>query len=255
MDDDSWRRRSEAGGSARAAFERRAARRQSKTRQNAQGTLLRGAIIVVVGMALTQQGGWSAAGWGLIAVGVLSTAYRLWIAPSHITAWTTGATGEERVGPLLDTLEARGWFILHDRRVPGARENIDHIAIGPAGVVVVETMNYQGDVRMRDRELRIGGRRVDFFGQVERQIAAVERAVESDKVIGVVTILRGDFPWRSRPESGRIRVVPLHELLLAVSTAPHVLSRDEIERIARLAESRLVPAIRGFDKPPSTIDI
>lgn len=180
----------------------------------------------------------------MIVGGMLTTIERLIGMPARVRAWETGATGEERVGPLLETLEGRGWFILHDRRIPGARENIDHLAIGPAGVVVVETKNYRGAVRMRDGELRVGGRRVDFFGQAERQITAVERAVESDKVIGLVTLIRGDFPWRSRPTSGRIRVVPLSELLLAVSTAPHVLSRSDVERMARLAESRLLPAAR-----------
>lgn len=252
-DDDSWRRRSKAGRSARASFQRRAAQHRAKIRRNTPFILLRGAVLVVVGLGLAPQGAWSAFGWALVAVGVLWTAAALWVEPSGITAWGTGATGEERVGPLLETLEERGWYILHDRRVPGARENIDHIAIGPAGVVVVETKNYRGDVRMRDGVLRVGGRRVGFFAQVERQIIAVARALESDQVTGVVTILRGDFPLRSRPETGRIRVVPLHELLLAVSTAPHVLSRADIERLVRLAESRLVPAaVEPSDEGPTS---
>ncbi len=201
---------------------------------------------MAIGLVLIWQSGtWALAGWGLVAVGVLSTATRLWIAPSHVTAWTTGASGEELVGPLLETLAERGWFILHDRRVPGARENIDHLAIGPAGIVVVETKSYKGDIRMRDGVLRVNGRRVDFFAQVERQIAAVERALESDQVIGIVTVLRADFPWRSRPQSGRVRVVPLSELPLAVTMAPHVITHHEVERLARLAESNLAPAAEG----------
>jgi hypothetical protein len=244
-DDDSWRRHSAAGSSARAAFQRRAARHREKTRQNRPAILLRGAAFVVVGLVLaTQQGTLPLAGWSLVAVGVLFTAASLWVAPSHVTAWSTGATGEERVGPLLETLQERGWFILHDRRVPGARENIDHLAIGPAGIVVVETKSYKGDIRMRDGVLRINGRRVEFFAQVERQIAAVERALETDKVVGVITVLRADFPWRSRPKSGRIQVVPLSELLLAVTTAPHVISRDDVARLARLGEQHLAPAVK-----------
>jgi hypothetical protein len=244
-DDESRRRHSAPGASARAAFVRRSARHKATTRRNAPAILLGGAAVAVVGLVLVAQGGtWGLAGWVLIAVGVLSTATRLLVAPSHVTAWTTGASGEERVGPLLDTLEDRGWFILHDRRMPGARENIDHVAIGPAGVVVVETKSYTGDVRMRDGVLRVNGRRVDFFAQVERQMAAVEQTIESDKVVGVVTVLRADFPWRSRPKSGRVQVIPLSELLLAVTTAPHVLSREDVERMTRLAETRLAPAVR-----------
>lgn len=239
-----WRRRSVPGASARDQFTRRAARHRSEVEDRRTTIAFIGMGAVIAGMFVLAIPNMAPFGIVMIVGGMLTTIERLIGMPARVRAWETGATGEERVGPLLETLEGRGWFILHDRRIPGARENIDHLAIGPAGVVVVETKNYRGAVRMRDGELRVGGRRVDFFGQAERQITAVERAVESDKVIGLVTLIRGDFPWRSRPTSGRIRVVPLSELLLAVSTAPHVLSRSDVERMARLAESRLLPAAR-----------
>jgi hypothetical protein len=56
--------------------------------------------------------------------------------------WDLGAAGEEETARILSALERRGWTILHDRRIPGSRANLDHIAIGPRGqVVVVDSKN------------------------------------------------------------------------------------------------------------------
>ena len=41
--------------------------------------------------------------------------------------------------------------MLHDRRIPGSRANIDHVVIGPAGVFVVDAKNYHGRIKIRDR--------------------------------------------------------------------------------------------------------
>jgi Nuclease-related domain len=52
-----------------------------------------------------------------------------------------GYFGERIVAEHLEGLKAQGWRILHD--VPGSADgrsfNVDHIAVGPAGVFVIET--------------------------------------------------------------------------------------------------------------------
>lgn len=48
--------------------------------------------------------------------------------PQHVAAWKAGADGERRVGERLDRwAQASGGFVLHDRRIPGSKANIDHI--------------------------------------------------------------------------------------------------------------------------------
>ena len=39
-----------------------------------------------------------------------------------------------------------GIVVLHDRRIPRSRANIDHIAIAPSGVWVIDTKRYKGKV-------------------------------------------------------------------------------------------------------------
>ncbi len=53
-----------------------------------------------------------------------------------------GYRGERHVAEQLQPLTSQGWLIFHDVPVShenGGQENIDHVVIGPRGIVVVET--------------------------------------------------------------------------------------------------------------------
>jgi len=86
-----------------------------------------GLSLVVGGLAAM------AAGWGL----------RFRPSP-EASAWRRGAAGERRTARLLDPLERQGWAVLHDLAVPGSRANLDHLAIGPGGVFVIDSKQYRG---------------------------------------------------------------------------------------------------------------
>jgi hypothetical protein len=65
-----------------------------------------------------------------------------------------GYLAEEKVGGILDALAAHGWLTVHDAST--GRGNIDHIAIGPGGVLTIETKSARGRVspsRIRRRWL------------------------------------------------------------------------------------------------------
>ena len=51
-----------------------------------------------------------------------------------------------RLEALLDPAEV---VLLHDRRIPRSRANIDHIAVAPSGVTVVDAKAVKGKVRVR----------------------------------------------------------------------------------------------------------
>lgn len=70
------------------------------------------------------------------------------------TAWDTGALGEELLGGRLNELASENLLVLHDRRIPGTRANIDHLAVTPSGIYVIDAKKYQGRPRLR----RDGGR-------------------------------------------------------------------------------------------------
>ncbi|WP_189925979.1 nuclease-related domain-containing protein [Kitasatospora xanthocidica] len=51
--------------------------------------------------------------------------------------WEQGARGEEETARILAPLLRDGWTILHDRGLVDSRANLDHIAVGPGGQIVV----------------------------------------------------------------------------------------------------------------------
>jgi len=58
--------------------------------------------------------------------------------------WARGAAGEERVAAILAKHLHASVVVLHDRRIPGTRANIDHIAVAPSGVWVIDAERYKG---------------------------------------------------------------------------------------------------------------
>ena len=107
-----------AGASARAEYERRQARDESRRRA---------------------------------VFGPLAPVVRLIAGPKPSTeAWGRGAAGEERVGHWLDeAVHGRG-MVLHDRALPHGRANIDHLAVVASGIWVIDTKHFRGRLERRD---------------------------------------------------------------------------------------------------------
>ena len=127
--------------------------------------------------------------------------------PQSIQAWKTGAKGEEGVGANLDKLAAEYEFIvLHDRKIPGSRANIDHIAITGSGVYVIDAKNYRGLITAErkggvfssePKQLRIDGRdQTKLVDGVKRQVSIVKDFLTeigtTIPVIGFLYFYRGE---------------------------------------------------------------
>jgi hypothetical protein len=81
-------------------------------------------------------------------------------------AWSVGAEGERLVAAAIDSVARYGWTALHDLHWPGRpKANLDHVAIGPGGVILIDAKNWSGDVVVGDGKLRQNG--YDRTGQVE----------------------------------------------------------------------------------------
>ena len=74
-------------------------------------------------------------------------------------------------------------LVLHDRRMPGSRANLDHIAVASSGVYVIDAKRYRGKVEVirpliGKSQLRIAGRdRTKLVSGLAKQVTAVEAAV------------------------------------------------------------------------------
>ncbi|GAA1904803.1 nuclease-related domain-containing protein [Lapillicoccus jejuensis] len=71
-------------------------------------------------------------------------------------AFARGAVGERLVAETLAPLTVDGWTVLHDRCVPHLG-NLDHLAVGPGGVVVLDAKHWSSAVTVT-RGLRAGSR-------------------------------------------------------------------------------------------------
>src|SRR5205814_6722740 len=69
--------------------------------------------------------------------------------PQSTVAWAQGSRGERLLGEYLEKIQdERVVIVLHDRRIPGTRANIDHIAITRAGTIwAIDAKNYSGKVQ------------------------------------------------------------------------------------------------------------
>ena len=115
--------------------------------------------------------------------------------PVTIEAWRHGAGGEITTARELARLLRRTEVIvIHDRRIPGrGRANIDHLAVGPGGITVIDTKSSHGRVQLatvgvihRREQLLVNGRdRTRQLDSMDRQIAAVTRALNRHGVQGV----------------------------------------------------------------------
>lgn len=125
---------------------------------------------------------------------------------SSTNVWQQGAIGEAKVGKILDALRGPEFAVLHDRRVPRSRANIDHIVVTSAAIWVIDTKRYIGKRPERYVEggllvqgaagLKVGGRKRDaLLDGVLKQCALVEKAVSgSVPVRGMLCFVDADWP-------------------------------------------------------------
>lgn len=103
---------------------------------------------------------------------------RLQSAPTSEANWGNGAAGEEALAVHL-AKTCPDVIVLHDRRMPRSRANLDHIAVTPSGVFVIDAKRYQGKIEIRkpflgDARLFIKGRdRTKLVEGLARQREAV----------------------------------------------------------------------------------
>lgn len=170
-------------------------------------------------------------GWAVVVVAALAVAVRAPATDTRLVAaavaavalavawvrrprpdperWLRGAAGEVATAVILDRLSRR-WVVLHDRRLPGTRANVDHLVIGPRGVWVIDSKAYRAPLRAGWRSVKAGDHRVDTGP------AAWEAEIVADRLdvdVRVLVVIHGTgLPRRGRRVGG-VRVVPSDALL------------------------------------------
>jgi hypothetical protein len=212
----------EAGASARHVFEQKHRRRDERIDQR----------------------------WGA-AAGVVKFLSR---EPQSTKAWARGSEGERRLATLLAKDLGEKAVLLHDRRIPESKANIDHVAVAPSGIWIIDAKNYKGKVEQRDtggpfksdQRLYVNNRdRTQLVTGLARQINAVLEAIEDIDVPIDAALCFVDAEWGffSKPfQQGGVWVTWPKRLCEKIA-APGPLSSDDVMRIGEKLTSSLPPSV------------
>jgi Nuclease-related domain len=230
------------GASAQAEYRRRRAAEWAawtRTLPCRAGLVL--AAGVGVGVLAAQLAPPLASPAGLLVAAVLAWALRFRVSP-ETSAWRRGAAGERRTARLLDRLQQRGWVVLHDLAIPGSAANIDHLAIGPGGVVVIDSKQYRGRLQLSPDGLLWHGRHPLSLtlhrARWEADQADEVLGVADVRVAAVVAVHGAHVPWGRVVASG-VTVVPASRVPDLLRALPPILSAEQVAWLADRAR-------RGF---------
>lgn len=107
--------------------------------------------------------------------------------PHSTRAWAVGAEGERTLAAALDAGLSSSAIVLHSRKVPNTRGDIDHLIVASSGVWIVDAKNYAGKPDLRDVggfrtpnfRLYVNGRdRTKLLDNFEWQVPAVRAALD-----------------------------------------------------------------------------
>lgn len=133
--------------------------------------------------------------------------------PQTTRSWGVGTEGERAVGRLLDARAAADFIVLHDRRIPGTKTNLDHIVVTHDAVFVIDTKRYRGRVEMRnwgnilfpDRRLYVAGRDKSKLVQAASRQAGIVKQTLNEAgrtgcpVVPVLCFVESDWSLLPRP--------------------------------------------------------
>jgi hypothetical protein len=233
------------GASAQAQYRRRrAAEWAAWTRSlpwRAAAILAAGAGVGVLAARLAPR---LAGPAGLLVAAALGLVLRFRVSADTL-AWRRGATGERRTARLLGRLERHGWAVLHDLAIPGSAANIDHLLIGPGGVVVIDSKQYRGRLRLDQDGLLWHGRhllswmlrRVRWEGDQADEVLGV-----ADLTVAAIVAVHGaSVPWGRLAVDG-VTVAAARRVPDLLQALPPILGPEQVTWLADQARLRFRPA-------------
>ena len=175
--------------------------------------------------------------------------------PQSTTAWAKGSDGERKLAAHLVRTVGDRAVMLHDRRIPGSRANIDHLVVAASGIWIIDAKSYKGKVEQRDvgkwlqkdNRLYVNGRdQSKLVGGLARQINAVLEAIEDADIKVSAALCFVDSEWGvfSKPfHQGGVLVTCPKRLSEAIAE-PGPLSPTMVMNVADRLAAALPPSVR-----------
>jgi hypothetical protein len=135
------------GHSALAMYRRERARERAAW---ARTLPWRAALVVAVAAGATLLAAAAGLHRAALPAGLAAGVVAGWRLRFHVSkdtrAWRDGARGERATARMLRRLTRHGHTVFHDVAIPGTPANADHVVIGPAGVVLIDSKRYTGRI-------------------------------------------------------------------------------------------------------------
>jgi hypothetical protein len=116
---------------------------------------------------------------GLVFLVVSLGAFYFYLRRYHI--YNAGLRGEKQVANLLTHTLNDDYYLLNDLYLRDGGGDIDHIVLGPNGVFVLETKNWNGNISCNGDEWQRSGKQ-NFSGSPSRQVK--RNAAKIQQIIG-----------------------------------------------------------------------
>jgi hypothetical protein len=170
--------------------------------------------------------------------------------PGWIENWQQGVWGELSTAKALRVLERAGWVVLHD--LPAGRGNVDHIAVGPGGVFLLDSKRLGGSASVTDEVLKVerfGDSDLTYthpgpghlLGLARETHDRVLAATRINQWVTPVMVMWGDFPQRLVED----RCVYLHgeELAAWLVAQPQRIAPNRLGQVAEAVEAAWKPVL------------
>jgi hypothetical protein len=152
------------------------------------------------------------------------------------------ARGERIVGRELDALPAE-WIVLHSLPSPGGGGDLDHVVVGPGGLVALTTRFVAGDVAFVAEDYVLArGQRVPFaraaVSAMRRAAALAGPSLPPSVAVRGVVVIAGPRTVRRGARARLVEVRAAENVREWLESLPPVLTADDVKRVAvRMAES------------------
>jgi len=202
-------------------------------RERIRGLVVRGvlavALLIGAGALAGTAMGFDSPGFAVVELAVVAALVALdRRALPVIDRWARGATGEERVGKLVDCLVGDGWLALHD--ISLGRGNVDHVLIGPAGIFTIETKSQRGRVRT-------GSIRPEWLKQAYAESKLIERV--TGRPVEPLLVFSEAYLDRAVSRRKGVLVLPARMLVKNLASRPSQLSREQVAQLHHRLASAL----------------
>lgn len=177
-------------------------------------------------------------------------------------SWEVGARGERHAAEMLARLTTRSrwdrlrgrapaWRVMHSVPLRSAagdpRGDIDHVVIGPPGIITINTKHHRnGKVHVDGDLISVNGRRTRYVAAARAEadrtrhmlttalVAEGHDGLASTLQLRALLLIVGTMP-KIQQDPSDVTVVPPQRLLSTLTSLPTCLDAEQIERIHSVA--------------------